>query len=83
MRIKFNIEETIQSECELDLADSERVIRRAEEMKQGFNRPYYPDEFWITAAVQELLDKGEIYAKLIDKEHEENVTSAWKHEEDS
>lgn len=77
MKIRFNIEETIDKVYELDLVDSEKVIRRAEEMEQECNRSYYTKAFWLTCAVQELLRKDEICATLIDEESEDDITSTW------
>ena len=83
MIIKFNIEETIQKEYELDLVDSEIVIRRAEELKKEdtYSAWNYPMNFYYECAIQQLLSEGAIYATLVSEESEENITSAW--EEDS
>ena len=66
-KIRFNIQETIQREYELDLADSEKVIRRAEEIKaediHSTLKP--PINYYYECAIQELLDKGEICATLV------------------
>ena len=84
-RIRFNIQETIQKEYDLDLADSEKVIRRAEEIKAEdiYSTLKLPINYYYECAVQELLDKGEICATLVDSDYEEDITSAWvRHEED-
>ena len=84
MKIRFNVEETIQREYELDLADSEKVIRRAEELKEKDTNPswHYPINFYYECAIQELLREDEICATLISDDSEDNITSAWVHEED-
>ena len=81
MKIKFNMQETIQREYELDELDSEKVRRRAKEIKdRSFG---YPVSFYLETAIQELLRKDEICATLVDDEdNEEEITSAWI-EEDS
>lgn len=86
-KIRFNIQETIQREYELDLADSEKVIRRAEEikaedLKENSSRWGYPINFYYECAVQELLDKDEICATLVDEDGEEDITSAWIYNEE-
>lgn len=87
MKIRFNVQETIQKEYELDLVDSEKVIRRAEELKakSSYTNTYLPINFYYACAIQELLRKDEICATLVDDEdREEEITSAWEHnEEDS
>ena len=84
MKIRFNIEETIQKEYEFDLADSEKVIRRAEELKKEdtYADWNYPINFYYECAIQQLFDEDEICATLISKESEENITSAWIHNEE-
>lgn len=84
MRIRFNVEETIQREYELDLADSEKVIRRAKELKEKDTDSAwkYPINFYYECAIQELFDEEEIYAVLVDEDHEDNITSAWEHNEE-
>ena len=83
MKIKFNIEETTQKEYELDLVDSEIVIRRAKELeKEDSDGAWkYPINYYYECAIQQLLSEGAIYATLVSEESEENITSAW--EEDS
>ena len=83
-RIRFNVQITIQKEYELDLADSEKVIRRAEEikaedLKESPSRWGYPINFYYECAIQELMDKDEICATLVDADGEEDITSAWTH----
>ena len=88
MKIRFNVQETIQKEYELDLADSEKVIRRAEEIKaedlKGSSSYWgYPINFYYECAIRELLDKDEICATLVDDEDfESEITSAWEQEEE-
>lgn len=84
MKIRFNVQETIQREYELDLADSEKVICRAEELKEEDTNPswHYPINFFYERAIQELLEKGEIYGVLVDSDYEEDITSAWTHREE-
>jgi hypothetical protein len=79
--IKFNVQETIQKEYELDLADSEKVIRRAKEMYDLEEHPY-PLGFYQCCAIQELLDKDEICATLIDEDCDSDLTSSWEVEEE-
>ena len=83
-RIRFNIQETIQREYELDLVDSEKVIRRAEEIKAEdiYSTLKLPINYYYECAVQELLDKSEICATLVDSDYEEDITSAWIHHEE-
>ena len=51
-KIRFNIQTTIQKECELDLADSEKVIRRAEEIKIRCRVEKNPINFYYECAIQ-------------------------------
>lgn len=83
-KIRFNVEETMQKEYELDLADSEKVIRRAEEIKAKdiYSNLKPPINFFYECAIQELLEKGEICATLVNEDYEDNITSAWVHNED-
>ena len=82
-KIKFNIQETIQKEYELDLADSEKVIRRAEEIKAECYDEKNPMSFYYECAVQELLDENEIVGQLVEEDYDSDITSAWvKCEED-
>ena len=76
-KIHFNIEETIQKEYVLDLADSEKVNRRAKEMYEPEENPY-PFGFYRCCAIQELLDKDEICAEQIDEDFDNDMTSAWE-----
>ena len=84
MRIRFNVEEVIQKEYELDLADSEKVIRRAEEIKaeDTYSALKFPINYYYECAVQGLLDEDEICATLVDSDYEEDITSAWVHHEE-
>ena len=85
MKIRFNIQETIQKEYELDLVDSEKVIRRAEEMKAKsiYSTLKMPMNYYYECAIQELLAKDEICATLVDEDFESEITSAWvRHEVD-
>lgn len=86
-RIRFNVQITIQKEYELDLADSEKVISRAEEikaedLKENSSHWGYPINFYYECAIQELMDKNEICATLVDEDGEEDITSAWIHNEE-
>ena len=83
MKIRFNVEETIQKVYELDSADSERVIRRAQEIKAEDNDSAwnYPINYYYECAIQEFLYEGEICATPISEDSEDMITSAW--EEDS
>lgn len=83
-KIRFNVEETIQKEYELDLADSEKVIRRAEEIKaeRTYINIHLPINFYYECAIQELLEKDEICATLVNEDSEDDITSAWVHNED-
>ena len=86
MKIRFNVQETIQRDYELDLVDSEKVIRRAEQIKAECDEENkYLKSFYYMCAIQELIDEGEIYPILVSEESEEDITSAWKssNEEDS
>ena len=81
MKIRFNVEETIQKEYELDWVDSERVVQRAKELKEQdtYSDWNYPINFYYECAIQELLDEGEICGTLVDEDHEDSITSAWQH----
>ena len=83
-RIRFNVQETIQKEYELDLADSEKVIRRAEEIKAKdiYSTLKPPINYYYECAIQELLEKDEICATLVNSDYEEDITSAWVHHEE-
>lgn len=81
-KIRFNIQTTIQKECELDLADSEKVIRRAEEIKIRCRVEKNPINFYYECAIQELLDENEIVGQLVEENYDSDITSAWvKYEE--
>ena len=82
MKIRFNIEETIQKEYELDLADSEKVFSRAEEIKNECAEECDIASFYYLCAIQELLDEDEINAMLVHEETDTDFTSAWEHEEE-
>lgn len=80
MKIKFNMQEIIQREYELDDLDSEKVRRRAKELKdKNFG---YPVSFYLEWAVQQLLSENEIVADLVHRDSDTDITSAWI-EEDS
>ena len=84
MKIRFNVQETVQKEYELDLADSEKVVRRAKELKakSPYTNTYLPINFYYECAIQEFLRKDEICATLISEDSEDDITSAWVHNEE-
>ena len=82
MKIRFNVQETIQKEYELDLADSEKVFRRAEEIKNECAEECDIASFYYLCAIQELLDENEINAILVDEETDTDFISAWEHNEE-
>jgi hypothetical protein len=85
MKIRFNMQETIQREYELDELDSEKVHRRAKEIKDasrvnyGMNRSVH---FYYMCAIQELLREDRIVADLVSRDSETDITSAWIEEEE-
>lgn len=73
--IRFYKEIRIGKEYILDEDDSQRVIERAKEIAEERKVDIC---YLYEVAVQELLEKGEIYGELNYQEEEEDIVSAWE-----